>query len=219
MEKVRKTDQMRILAESSNSPMRNPQRTALQTACNQAVTQPSDNAAAPDTLLPLLPCLSGKSPARTEYKMDLLLWRHAEAEEGPIDIARRLTPRGEKQAEQMAQWLHQHQPKKLRIIASPALRTQQTVKALKLPFETIHTIGPDANVADLIAASGWPTEQGAVLIVGHQPTLGRLAALLLSGQEADWTIKKGALWWFSNRVRQGETQTILRAMMTADLCD
>lgn len=216
MEKVRKTDQTWILAESSNSPTRNPQRTALQTACNQAVTQPSDNAAAPDTSTPRL---SGKSPARTEYKMELLLWRHAEAEDGPIDLARRLTPRGEKQAEQMAHWLHQHPPKKLRIIASPAMRTQQTAKALKLPFETMHTIGPDANVADLIAASGWPTEQGAVLIVGHQPTLGRLAALLLSGQEADWTIKKGALWWFSNRVRQGETQTILRAMMTADLCD
>jgi phosphohistidine phosphatase len=40
--------------------------------------------------------------------------------------------------------------------------------------------------------------------------------LLLAGQEADWTIKKGALWWFSNRVRQGETQTVLRAMIPAE---
>ena len=44
-----------------------------------------------------------------------------------------------------------------------------------------------------------------------------MAALLLAGVEADWTIKKGALWWFSNRVREGETQTVLRAVVPPDL--
>ena len=44
-----------------------------------------------------------------------------------------------------------------------------------------------------------------------------MASLLLAGSEADWTIKKGALWWFSNRVRSGETQTVLRAAIPADL--
>ncbi len=34
--------------------------------------------------------------------MDLLLWRHAEAEDGTPDLKRKLTPRGEKQARQMA---------------------------------------------------------------------------------------------------------------------
>ncbi|MEY2632916.1 MAG: hypothetical protein RIR00_1570 [Pseudomonadota bacterium] len=149
--------------------------------------------------------------------MDLLLWRHAEAEVGEIDLQRRLTPRGEKQARQMAQWLHAHLPKDLRILVSPAVRTQQTAEALALPFETHRRLGPDACVSDLIAASGWPQGGGATLIVGHQPTLGRLAALLLSGQEADWTIKKGALWWFTNRVRIGETQTVLRAMIPPEL--
>ncbi|HAY08552.1 MAG TPA: histidine phosphatase family protein, partial [Thauera sp.] len=35
-------------------------------------------------------------------------------------------------------------------------------------------------------------------------------------QEADWTIKKGALWWFTNRVREGESQTVLRAVIPSD---
>lgn len=149
--------------------------------------------------------------------MDLLLWRHAEAEEGPLDMQRRLTQRGEKQARQLARWLHQHMPKQLRILVSPAVRAQQTAAALDLPFETHRRLGPDAGAADLIATAGWPDAPGATLIVGHQPALGQMAALLLAGAEANWTIKKGALWWFSNRVRQGETQTVLRAVIPADL--
>lgn len=142
--------------------------------------------------------------------MDLLLWRHAEAEEGNIDLQRRLTERGEKQARAMARWLKEHQPKDLRILVSPAVRCQQTAKALDLPFETHRQLGPDACVSDLIAVSGWPSAGGSVMIVGHQPTLGRMASLLLCGQEAEWTVKKGAVWWFTNRTRRGETQTVLR---------
>ena len=149
--------------------------------------------------------------------MDLLLWRHAEAEEGENDLKRRLTERGRKQARIMARWIGEHQPRNLRIIVSPAVRTQQTAEALKLPFATMRTIGPDAGVADLIAACGWPDAGGAVLVVGHQPVLGQLAALLLAGQEAEWTIKKGALWWLSNRTRGDETQTVLRAVIPAEL--
>lgn len=159
-------------------------------------------------------------PAFTGDKnMDLLLWRHAEAEDGEDDLKRRLTERGERQARTMAAWIRQNQPKDLRIVVSPAVRTQQTAQALKLPFETQRKIGPEACVSELIAASGWPQAGGAVLIVGHQPALGRLAALLLGGQEADWSIKKGALWWLSNRVRRGETQTVLRAMIPVELLE
>ena len=151
--------------------------------------------------------------------MDLLLWRHAEAEDGEDDMSRRLTERGRKQARAMSAWIHAHQPKDLRIIVSPAVRTQQTAEALKLPFETIRKIGPNACVSELIAASGWPDASGAALIIGHQPSLGRLASLLLAGHESDWTIKKGALWWISNRLRRGETQTVLRAVLPAELLD
>lgn len=155
--------------------------------------------------------------------MDLLLWRHAEAEEGTPDLKRKLTARGEKQARQMADWLKLHAPKQMRILVSPAVRAQQTAKALGIPFETSPQLGPTASVPDLLAAAGWPdggrdgNPRGAVLVVGHQPALGRLASLLLAGQEDEWTIKKGAVWWFSNRVRQGETQTVLRAVVPAEL--
>ena len=158
-----------------------------------------------------------------ESTMDLLLWRHAEAEDGSPDLKRKLTARGEKQSKKMAEWLHQHAPKKLRILVSPAVRCQQTAQALGLPFETDKRLGTDGNVVSLLAAVGWPEGgdaakgNSAVLVVGHQPTLGQAAALLLSGEEDDWTIKKGAVWWFSNRTRQGESQTVLRAMIPPDL--
>ena len=148
--------------------------------------------------------------------MELLLWRHAEAEDGEDDLSRRLTERGRRQAKVMGDWIRANQPKDLRIIVSPAVRAQQTAEALGLPFTTNRRIGPDTCVSELIAASGWPTESGAVLIVGHQPSLGRLASLLLAGQEADWSIKKGALWWMTNRVRRGEAQTVLRAMIPVE---
>lgn len=149
--------------------------------------------------------------------MDLLLWRHAEAEEGPVDLQRRLTKRGEKQALEMAQWIRKHQPKKMRILVSPAIRCQQTAAALDLPFETVRSLGPDAGVSDVIAASGWPSSSEAILIVGHQPTLGHMASLALAGQESDWSIKKGALWWLNRRERAGENQTVLRASITPEL--
>ncbi|MDD5175111.1 MAG: histidine phosphatase family protein [Sterolibacterium sp.] len=152
--------------------------------------------------------------------MELLLWRHAEATEadtGQPDQERRLTARGEKQARQIASWLREHHQKRLRILVSPAQRCQQTAHALALPFDVEPSIGTSAAAADLLAAAGWPPGSGshdnAVLLIGHQPTLGRLAALLLSGQEADWAIKKGALWWFSIRIREGETQTVLKAVV------
>lgn len=151
--------------------------------------------------------------------MELLLWRHAEAAEGTPDSKRKLTARGEKQARRMAEWLDLNAPKKLRILASPALRCQQTAQALGRPFATDPRLNCDGNASNLLAAIGWPegsntmTLSDAVLVVGHQPTLGRAAALLLSGVEADWVIKKGALWWLSNRTRLDEMQTVLRAVI------
>lgn len=152
--------------------------------------------------------------------MDLILWRHAEAEDGGAgmpDAKRRLTARGEKQAHDMAKWLKAHLPKKTRILVSPAIRTQQTAHALALPFEVEPRIAVGADTADLLGAAGWPGHAGAVLLVGHQPALGRLAALLIGGAEADWSVKKGGVWWLSKRSREGRDQTVLRAVMNPDL--
>lgn len=147
--------------------------------------------------------------------MDLILWRHADADDdkpGVPDSKRRLSARGERQAKEMAAWLHGQQPRDLCVLASPAERARQTAEALKLPYRTDPRLGIGATTVDLLAAADWPDRRGTVILVGHQPSLGRLASLLLAGEEADWTIKKGGVWWFTNRVRADETQTVLRAV-------
>lgn len=148
--------------------------------------------------------------------MDLILWRHADAEDGMPDDGRRLTAKGEKQAERMAAWLTGNLPKEPRILVSPAVRTRQTAEKLGVKFDVSRTFAPGASVAALLGEVGWPDAKGAVLVVGHQPTLGRVAAFLLSGEESDWSMKKGSVWWISNRLRQGEQQTVLRAVMSPE---
>ena len=86
-----------------------------------------------------------------------------------------------------------------------------------LPVKVKKQLGVGASTADLLGAAEWPDQSGAIILVSHQPALGRLAAVLLAGSEADWTIKKGALWWFTNRVREDETQTVLRAVIPSEL--
>jgi phosphohistidine phosphatase len=149
--------------------------------------------------------------------MDLLLWRHADAEDGMPDAGRALTKKGLKQAKLVAQWLKPRLPGDYVILVSPAKRAQQTAAALDLPYTTERRIGVQADIAELIAAGNWPERKGMVILVGHQPTLGQLAARLLSGRPSDWNIRKGALWWFSSRTRYGDTQTVLRAVISPDL--
>ena len=149
--------------------------------------------------------------------MDLILWRHAEAEDGIPDAARKLTAKGQKQAQQMAAWLATHLPQNTRILVSPATRTQQTAAALSREFETVKEVGLSASTVSLLTKAGWPHAESAVLVVGHQPTLGEVAAFLVTGEEGAWSVKKGAVWWLSNRVRQGEGQTVLRCVLSPEV--
>jgi phosphohistidine phosphatase len=150
------------------------------------------------------------------WALDLILWRHADAEDGVPDDARKLTAKGEKQAQQVGQWLKSHLPKGARILVSPAKRAHQTANALGLEFEITRQVGTGASVKSIMEAAGWPDAKGVVVVVGHQPTLGRIAAALLSGVEAEWSIKKSGVWWFSNRSHDNETQTILRVVMSQE---
>ncbi len=136
--------------------------------------------------------------------MELILWRHAEAEEGSPDSARKLTEHGREQALRVAAWLRPRLPGNCEVLVSPAARAQQTAQALGVAFVMSPAVGADAVADDVISAVGWPASSRATLIVGHQPTLGRVAALLLSGAAADWDIGKGALWWI--RHSGGETR-------------
>lgn len=151
--------------------------------------------------------------------MDLILWRHAEADdpgEDEADLERALTPKGERQAVRMAEWLNQRLAASTRILVSPAKRCQQTAQALGRKFRTIDAIGPDAGLAALLAAARWPDSNEPVLVIGHQPTLGHVAAHLLGDQTQSWTIKKGAVWWLRQREREGVGQVILQAVQAPD---
>jgi phosphohistidine phosphatase len=53
--------------------------------------------------------------------------------------------------------------------------------------------------------------------VGHQPTLGHVAALLMSGTDMDWSVRKGAVIWIENRARGGGEEAVLRAVMTPEM--
>jgi len=148
--------------------------------------------------------------------MDLILWRHAEAEDGFPDQARKLTDKGEKQAARMALWLNAHFPEEVRVLVSPTMRTQQTAAALKRDSLVVKEVGPGVSVATLLGAAGWPDARGAVVVVGHQPTLGEVAAYLLANTQESWSVKKGAVWWFSNRSHLGSPQAVLKAVISPE---
>src|SRR5918995_3063613 len=133
--------------------------------------------------------------------MDLILWRHAEAEDGVPDLERKLTAKGRKQAERVAAWLLQRLPARFAVIASPAERAQQTALALGLPVKTDKALAPGATPAAILRACGWPDYKGAAVIVGHQPDLGRLVGQLVAGSAINCSIRKSGLLWISKRLR------------------
>jgi len=159
--------------------------------------------------------------------MDLILWRHAEAEDLPgdsplaaMDLDRSLTPRGEKQATRMAAWLDRQLPEGTRILVSPARRCVQTGEALMAlgrKFKIRPELAPDAHPAALLALVQWPQAKTPILVIGHQPTLGRTIAQLVGLMESDCPVKKGALWWLRNRERDGFIQTVVVTVQSPEV--
>ena len=166
--------------------------------------------------------------------MDLILWRHADAGE-PVsdaaeDLQRKLTPKGEKQAARMADWLNRFLPESSRVLVSPALRCQQTAQALGRKFQTREALGPGGTVGNLLTLARWPDRREPVLIVGHQPTLGMTAALLMGGTQGSveaateqsvhatpaWSVRKGSVWWLRHRQRGGVAEVVLVSMRSPD---
>ncbi|MDE2081118.1 MAG: phosphohistidine phosphatase SixA [Burkholderiales bacterium] len=152
--------------------------------------------------------------------MDLILWRHAEAlemREVADDLDRALTPKGERQAQRMAGWLNRQLPSSTRVLASPARRAQQTAAALERKVKTVPALAPDTTVEALLHAVRWPDAREPVLVVGHQPALGLVAAYLLAGQAQAWPVRKGAVWWLRARQREGRLQVVLHAVVSPEL--
>ena len=112
----------------------------------------------------------------------------------------------------MAAWLKPQLKEEWRILVSPANRTLQTVAALGMGDEECEDAGPAATPDSVLHAAEWPRAHKPVLVVGHQPTLGQVAARLLGGAEGEVSVRKGAVWWFVSRERNGEYQTVLQAV-------
>lgn len=153
--------------------------------------------------------------------MELVLWRHADAEVGPADLKRELTDKGRRQASRVAKWLRPRLEGDWEILVSPAARAKQTADALDLDYDVRLTLGPLETEDALIREVGWPAGERNVIVVGHQPTLGRLAARFLSGHRGDLTMKKGSIWWFSSKIDEevGQGETLLRAVIAPDFLD
>ena len=145
--------------------------------------------------------------------MDLILWRHAEAEDGFPDAKRKLTAKGHKQAAKMAAWLDARLPKHFVLLVSPAVRTQQTASALRSKFVASAEVGLAANPDSLLTAAGWPHAPQTVVVVGHQPTLGVSVARLLTGRDAEFSVRRGAIVWIAHK----DQRTVLRAVLAPDL--
>lgn len=157
--------------------------------------------------------------------MDLILWRHAEAQEAMEvgdDLSRPLTKKGERQAARMAAWLDRHLPEGTRVLVSPAERTQQTVAPLGRKFKLRDELVPETSVDDVLGLLKWqpdtgPQTKGPVLLVGHQPYLGQLIARLLGMHEPVCSVRKGGVWWLRTRMREAQLQTVLLTVASPDL--
>lgn len=152
--------------------------------------------------------------------MELILWRHAEAEPGTPgqpDDQRILTAKGRKQAIKMAEWLNRVLPDNCRMLASPTQRTVQTAEALGRKFQTDGALGTRAGAQDILRAARWPNAQETVLVVGHQPTLGRVASLLICGEELNWTMRKGSICWISLKADEEAESVYIKALLAPDM--
>ncbi|QDL54338.1 SixA phosphatase family protein [Rhodoferax aquaticus] len=152
--------------------------------------------------------------------MDLILWRHAEAIDLELvgdDMLRTLTPRGERQAARMGAWLDRQLPDGAKVWSSPALRAEQTAKALGRKFKVSPALAPLATVDQLLELVQWPHGKGCILVAGHQPTLGQVLARLLGLTESECAVKKGAIWWLRHRERDGVAKTVVVTVQSPDL--
>lgn len=128
---------------------------------------------------------------------NLILWRHAEAEDlmhGASDLERVLTKKGHKQAKQMAGWLKKYLPKQTYVLVSPSVRTRETVAYWGDDWQEDSRLAPERPLPPLLQLLAQSPFE-SVMLVGHQPWIGELAAHGLGMSDGQISIKKGAVWW------------------------
>lgn len=152
--------------------------------------------------------------------MDIVLWRHAEAVdglEGGDDLDRALTARGYKQAIRMAEWLDRQLPESTRIFTSPARRCEDTVCRLDRKYKIHKDLLPESKADDILSSIEWPLAKSTVLLVGHQPMIGKIIAQSLGLNDSVFSVKKCSVWWLRSRERDGHRQTVLVTVQSVDM--
>jgi phosphohistidine phosphatase len=112
----------------------------------------------------------------------LVLVRHAEAAPGTPDELRTLTAEGHRQAQQLGQRLRSQGITPEAVLTSPLLRARETADELGFgtaePHQALAPGATEDDVRGVVAGRG-----ETVLVVGHQPDCGRIAAALGDGTE------------------------------------
>ena len=123
---------------------------------------------------------------------DLILLRHAHADAagaGQSDLDRPLSATGRDEARAAGDWLREHGLRPDRVLCSPAARTRDTFAALGDIGGVAATLEPaiyEASPGTLAALVDAHRDAERLLLVGHNPGLEQLAALMHSGQTGDY---------------------------------
>jgi phosphohistidine phosphatase len=117
--------------------------------------------------------------------MQVYLVRHAKADPGEPDELRPLNDEGQGQAWKLGERLKDEGIHPDVVLSSPLLRARQTADALAratgAEMETDQRLAPGATAADVREAVAGRGER--IVVVGHQPDCGRIAAALTGGAE------------------------------------
>jgi phosphohistidine phosphatase len=117
--------------------------------------------------------------------MRLFLVRHAEAAPGKPDELRALTPEGREQARAVGERLAAAGVRPDAVLTSPLLRARETGAAIAAELgcesESSEALAPGASAEAVRRAVEGRGE--TVIVVGHQPDCGQIAAELGDGSE------------------------------------
>lgn len=136
---------------------------------------------------------------------EIILLRHAHADgamPGQDDMARVLSLRGEAEAEAAAAWLKQHALAPDRVVCSPAARARETCERVlaTLGYADLRSDARvyEATPATLLRVLDDHADANSILLVGHNPGLESLVALLTEGaSDSGRGMPPAAVVWLS----------------------
>ena len=160
--------------------------------------------------------------------MLLHVLRHAEAEAlspSGLDADRALTEAGTKRMKAVARAIARMEPELDAVLVSPLLRARQTAEPVAAAcryrgeLRVTEALLPGADPTDLLdelAETAWKS----VLVVGHEPNMGRLFGRLVSGRrDVEVPMKKAALAVFEIHPHLGADRAELKAYLSPRLLE